>query len=269
MTAGAAAYLLADASNYIQADDAIRPDLEGMQIFDAPIFAVASADDPWFARLKEPSVVHPDYMLPTQWLSGANSVIAFFAPYTQRIREANKQDMREPADEWLHGRIEGEMAMKRLRLWIRDTLIRAGYASVAPSHDERMTMLAKYAPNWSERHTGHVCGLGTFGLSKGLITEKGVAGRLGSVVTSCALPATGRAYQGIYDYCNGCRRCAAQCPARAIDPERGMDHAKAHPPCDVFLSEIHSRPPKGKSGRQRYGCGKCQVGVPCEKAIPG
>lgn len=41
-----------------------------------------------------------------------------------------------------------------------------------------------YTSNWSERHVAFVCGLGTFGLSKGLITEKGIAGRLGSLIVS-------------------------------------------------------------------------------------
>lgn len=31
-----------------------------------------------------------------------------------------------------------------------------------------------FGSNWSERHAAYVCGLGTFGLSKGLITDKGM-----------------------------------------------------------------------------------------------
>ena len=37
------------------------------------------------------------------------------------------------------------------------------------------------ASTWSERHVAYVSGLGTFGLSGGLITAKGQAVRLGSV----------------------------------------------------------------------------------------
>lgn len=36
-----------------------------------------------------------------------------------------------------------------------------------------------FASSWSERHTAHFCGLGTFGVSDGLITSVGKAVRVG------------------------------------------------------------------------------------------
>lgn len=265
----AAAFLLEHPENRVAPEDAMREDLIGMQLYDAPVFAVASAADPLFASLKGPQVVHPDYRLPAEWLPEAVSVLSFFVPFTARVRKANAADDRQPADEWLHARYEGEILLKKLRCFLRDTLTQAGYPSVAPLHDDRYAMLAPYAPNWSERHTGYVCGLGTFSMSKGLITEKGVAGRIGSVVTACPLAVTRRAYVGVYERCIRCGACAGHCPVRAIDATRRMDEAKQHPPCDAFLAHVQSRPPRGQSGRQRYGCGKCQVGVPCEDRIPG
>ena len=123
-------------------------------------------------------------------------------------------------------------------------------------------------PNWSERHAAYICGLGTFGLCKGIITRKGMAGRLVSIVTTCPLPPTPRPYADIYEYCSRCGLCARRCPAQAIDPARGMHQAKDHAPCNDFLEKIRALPPRGASARMRYGCGKCQTGVPCEKGIP-
>lgn len=266
LQAEATAFLLEHPENRVQPEDAIHDGLIGMVIYDAPVFAVGAADDPLFVGLRRPEAVHPGYMLPKDWQPGAKSVVSFFAPYTKTVREANARAAKDQiADEWMHARIEGEMLLAKLRLFVRDWLVERGYPSVAPMHDERYGMLEKFAPNWSERHTGYVCGLGTFGLSKGLITEKGVAGRLGSVVTQCELPVTVRTYQGLYDHCNNCGLCARHCPVEAIDPARGMHFAKAHPPCSDFL---RLRPPEGKSARQRYGCGKCQVAVPCEHRNP-
>lgn len=262
------AFLLDHPLNLVQAQDAIRPDLVGMRIYDAPVFAVGAADDPLFAALRGPGAIHPDYPLPGDWVDGAQSVISFFAPFTQRVRQANARRLDAPADEWQHARYEGEVVLALARRHLRDMLIAEGYQAVAPQHDPRYKMLAPYAPNWAERHTGYVCGLGTFGLSKGLITQKGVAGRLGSVVTDCALPVTQRGYTGLYDYCNGCNLCARHCPTSAIDPARGLHAGKAHPPCDAYLAQMRAQPGKGASRRQRYGCGKCQVGVPCEAGIP-
>lgn len=264
----AIAFVQGSPKNHVQAEDAIRDDLIGLRLYDAPVFAVGDAEDPLFAALRNPEAVHPEYMLPTQWVPGAKRVLSFFLPYTERIRLANAQDMRMPADEWLHGRLEGEAMVTQLRLFLRDRVVESGYAAIAPFHDAQYTMLEKFAPNWSERHTGYVCGLGTFSMSKGLITEKGVAGRLGSIVTDCPLPVTPRPYDSLYAYCNACGACAAHCPVKAIQPDRGMNMAKAHPPCSAFLDYTHSLPPKGKSGKQRYGCGKCQVGVPCTNRIP-
>ena len=75
---------------------------------------------------------------------------------------------------------------------------------------------SRFTSSWSERHVAFVCGLGTFGLSKGLITEKGICGRFGSVVTTAELPRTERPYTGIYEYCIQCRACARNCPVGAI-----------------------------------------------------
>lgn len=269
LVADATDFLLTHEENTVRPGDAMREDLVGLRLYDAPIFAVGAAEDPLFAALRKPAAVHPGYRPPSEWVAGARSVVAFFTPFTERVTRANAWDMRHPADEWLHARVEGERMMALLRCYVRDRLIGEGYAAVAPMHDERYAMLAEFAPNWSERHTGFVCGLGTFGLSKGLITEKGVAGRLGSVVTDCALPVTARPYgEDVYGYCTRCGQCAKNCPVRCIDPTRGMHAAKAHPPCSRYLDGIHGGTPRGLSRRKRYGCGKCQVGVPCQSGIP-
>ncbi|MDR3200897.1 MAG: 4Fe-4S binding protein, partial [Spirochaetales bacterium] len=104
----------------------------------------------------------------------------------------------------------------------------------------------------------YACGLGTFSLSRGLITKKGVAGRFGSVITSLAIPATGRPYSGLYDYCTNCGACLRNCPVRAISRENGKDHV----PCSRFLNKTRAE------NAPYYGCGKCQTATPCETGIP-
>lgn len=262
-------FLLNDEQNCIGEDIALSPEVVGLRIFDAPIFAVGDADDPMFAALRASNVVHDDYMLPRDWLPEGTRVLSFFAPFTQQVREANRARCEKlPAHAWLHGRWEGEQLLVRLRHYLRDLLVQAGHSAVIPMHDPRFTMLDKYAPNWSERHTAHICGLGTFGMSRGIITEKGMAGRLGSLVTDCPLPVTARKYSGRYDYCIQCGMCAQRCPVRCIDPVRPMDSAKVNPPCDKYLSHVRSVQPLGEVSSKRYGCGKCQTGVPCEDKIP-
>lgn len=128
-------------------------------------------------------------------------------------------------------------------------------------------MLEPYASNWSERHVAYVCGLGTFGLSKGLITERGMAGRFGSIVTDAELAPTPRKYSDPFEYCTKCGACQFRCPAKAIDKSRGPALAKDQKLCDAWVTST-KRPPHGPHERVRFGCGKCQVRVPCSRRIP-
>lgn len=175
--------------------------------------------------------------------------------------------MNTVADEWLHGRIEGQEMISAVGRELCRILEEAGYEAVCPSLDPRFQMLARYASNWSERHAAYICGLGTFGLSKGLITRKGMCGRFGSVITTCALPVTKRPYEGLTDYCIMCGQCQRDCPASAIDKTKGCLNGKDHDLCSSYIKS-NTRPPHGPHKKVRYGCGKCQAAVPCSAKIP-
>lgn len=250
----------------VSPEDALRPDLSGMAMFEPPLLGVAAAGDPAFLRLRDPEVVGPHVMLPEEWLPGAQSVVSFFFPFTGQVRRANARLREEPAPEWLHARIEGQAMLTAFGRFLAGELERRGVRAVAPVLDPRFWSRtrakapgqAEFTSNWSERHAAFVCGLGTFGLSRGLITEKGMAGRFFSLVTDCALEADVRAYSDPYAYCIRCGACARNCPAHAITLEGGKDQAV----CSALVEATMAR------YRPRYGCGKCQVNVPCEARRP-
>ncbi|MPM01864.1 hypothetical protein SDC9_48104 [bioreactor metagenome] len=256
--------------NYISEKDSISENAAGMKIYDDPIFAFGSSGDAYFARLKNPGAIGEHFILPSQWLPEAKTVISFFLPFSQDVKKGNRKDLLWPSDEWLHGRYEGQAMLGKLCLHLKSELENAGYRSIVPSMEEKFWcsdgFLSKsahgassFTSNWSERHVAFVCGLGTFSLSKGLITSKGVCGRFGSIVTELSLPPDRRAYTELYENCILCGKCAKNCPAAAISLETGKDHAI----CSRFLNETLQK------HSPRYGCGKCQVAVPCESAIPG
>ncbi|MTI96289.1 MAG: epoxyqueuosine reductase [Firmicutes bacterium] len=253
--------------NYLKPEIAIEDRMAGMRIYEAPLFGFGVAQDEHFVLLKKEDAVGDHFMLPQDWLPEARTVISFFLPYTDAVRNSNRSEMRWPSGEWLHGRIEGQKVLNKLTKFLQDELIAAGFASIAPPLDERIWSKQKpddndkysFTSNWSERHVAFVCGLGTFGLSRGLITEKGMAGRFGSVITELALSPTERKYEDVYEYCTLCGGCIRQCPVGAISFDEGKDHTIC---CD-FLDVVKER------FAPRYGCGKCQVGVPCETGIPG
>ena len=258
-------------SNFIKKEIALSAEVEGMRIFDDPIFALGDADDQYFARLKDPSIVGEHFMLPKEWLSQAKTVISFFLPFSKMVKNSNKKDKLWPSEGWLHGRIEGQTLLNSLSLQLHKELLKQGYQSIIPSLsksywsrsgyntdnqiiDDQTRNLPVFTSNWSERHVGFVCGLGTFGLSRGLITKKGVAGRFGSMITDLHMEPDMREYDHFSEYCSGCGECIKQCPVHAISFKEG----KSHFLCSEFLEKIRIK------YQPRFGCGKCQVNVPCE-----
>ena len=95
-----------------------------------------------------------------------------------------------------------------------------------------------------------------------------MAGRFGSVVTTAAFPVTERKYDNPFAYCTMCGACQKRCPVSAIDASKGCAFGKDHTICGPYI-EDGTLDPHGPNQIVRYGCGKCQVGVPCEHAIPG
>jgi len=262
-------YVQNNPGNFVPKEIALRPDLAEMRIFDEPLFGYASAHDPFFEELKKPGVIGPHFMVPTEWLPGAESVISLFLPFTIEVREANGKDMDWPADAWLHARIEGQAFMNKICAFIISLFEKEGLIALAPMTDSRFSGKSPftqnkgeqgfYTSNWSERHIAYTAGLGTFGLSCGIITKKGMAGRFTSVITSAHFEADKRPYTNVYDYCNRCGLCVKNCPVKAISQEKG----KIHSLCSDFLDKTRAK------HAPRYGCGKCQVKVPCEFEIPG
>ena len=259
--ASAVKFVLEAPGNFITSEDALDPDYVGMKIFEEPVLAFGLADDELYMKFKSPDIIGSNFLTPTEWLPGARTVISFFLPYTDRIKCANAADKEWPAEEWLHGRYEGQLLVKALAVHLQELLAGSGYEALVPTLDDRFDTgndINEFASNWSERHVAFACGLGTFGLSGGLITRKGLCGRFGSVLTGLALPGDPREYSDPHEYCSICGACIKRCPVAAIS----LTYGKKSQLCSDFLDIVAER------HKPRYGCGKCQVKVPCESGIP-
>lgn len=245
------------------------PGAGSIELFDLPIIGFASAVDKLFESYREKEVVGPMFLSPEEWLPGAKTVAAFFFPFTSAVRDSNREMPDQPSVPWLYGRVEGQQFLGEFMERLRSHLAGIGIRICVPSMDERFAVRRESFTgsdgedfhadsSWSERHAAYACGLGTFGLSRGLITKKGMAGRIASIVMDAEFEPDERTYTGAYDFCIRCGACAANCPAGAITLEYGKNNVK----CSRYLDQTKEQ------FFPRYGCGKCQVGVPCEFRQP-
>ncbi len=252
-----------------------------------PLIGFASGTDPLFFQLK--SIIGPFHLTPREVLASSLnekgrelslpeieqvSVISWALPAAEDTRRSNRREDRFPSMLWAYTRAFGEAFNDALRRQVVGFLENLGFRAVAPVlmpgfrpiRDEKVG----WASPWSERHVAYTCGLGTFSLNDGFITPKGMAVRLGSVVTLLKLTPSERRYRHYRENCllfrnEKCGKCIPRCPAGAIT-ENGHDKDKCH-------EYINSEPLKAK--RLSYGlqnsppaCGLCQTAVPCEYEIP-
>lgn len=241
-----------------------------------------AGDDEIFRQLKQ--VIGAFHLTPEEALAGvaertgqahtdadALGVIAYILPITEQTRRENGRSKERPSERWANTRLFGEEFNRKLQSHIVTLLEDQGFQAVAPELDDelfRVFMDDKVGLTsvWSQRHIAFSAGLGTFGLSDGLITSVGKAHRIGSVVVNHPLESSERTddihrdclfYRGI-----DCRTCKKRCPVDAID-DSGHDKQV----CSEF---VFKQIPiiKEHYGIDIYGCGLCQTNVPCGKGVP-
>jgi epoxyqueuosine reductase len=265
-------FLATSASNNLQ-----NP--AGDRAWDEALVGFASGADPIWQQYKEyvgafhwtPWEVFNQHQPGQPVKAGDLTVISWVLPQRQMVKKANLKEKVYPADLWARARIYGEQCNAALRNHLVDTLEKAGHPAVAPMLVPNWTFVKSkrfsYASSWSERHAAHAAGLGTFGLCDGLITAKGKALRVGSVVAKIELEPTPRPYADHRAYClffaeGTCGKCIDRCPVGALS-EAGHDKEK----CRQHLVKS-SQYVKETYKFVGYGCGLCQVGIPCESRIP-
>jgi len=264
-----------------------RTQLDRGFYWEEPLVGFTSGIDSLFFEYK--TIIGPFHLTPREIISAALkergrsllfteieqiSVISWVLPTSEDTRKSNRQEKQFPSKLWAYTKDFGEVCNNALKKHVMTFLEDLGHISVAPTllptfknfRDEKVG----WTSLWSERHIAYACGLGTFSLSDGLITPKGIAVRFGSVVTLLKLTPSEKKYRNNRENClyfrnEKCGKCILRCPAGAIT-EKGHDKDK----CKEY---IDSEPLKAK--QLEYGmqnpppsCGLCQTGVPCEFEIP-
>lgn len=262
-------------------NNAIGPNIDHAA-FDTPLVGCAAGNDPIFFFFKEDigpdffwtpeeafALAFPNESAPADELS----VVSWILPQTERTRKAHRQETAMPSIEWSRGRHYGEMVNENLRRFVVNVLfeneIDACAPALLPEWSRQLSPKYGFASNWSERHIAHACGLGTFGLSDGLITPAGKAVRVGSVIARHAFQSTPRPYEKHNEWClfhstGKCRACIKRCPVGAIS-EAGHDKHK----CKEYIRSVTAKHVEREQlGFRVNSCGLCQTKVPCEHRNP-
>lgn len=246
--------------------------------FEEPLVGFVSANDPLFLQYK--TIIGDFHLTPQEiidqsvgsksWQSA--SVICWVLPITTATKMTNRVATIYPSKEWSQTRSYGEKFNVSLRLHIVDYLISKGYHAVAPQLSPVWKKFEKtpvgIASSWSERHAAYAAGLGTFSLNDALITSKGIAHRLGSIITDVVIPPSKQIYSDYRANClfyreQSCRACISRCPVGALsinghDKRKCYEYVYGTLPAEV--GEFYQVP--------ETGCGLCQTKVPCEGQIP-
>ena len=274
-------YVARSSSNRLQAFD-------GDPIFDEPLVGFANGDDAIFQDYK--AIIGDFHLTPREALEkhvryeGSReqkrppnvSVISWILPVTYQTRLSLRSESVVPSLRWNHTRWHGQDFINELARNVVSLLESLGHQAVAPEladFYELVNLSDGLTSNWSQRHIAYAAGLGTFSLSDGFITPRGIAMRCGSVVCNVALSPTPRVYGNHLANClfykdRSCRRCIERCPAGAIS-EQGHDRKR----CAEFLLNEQKAIIKELGREEGYigyylGCGLCQTEVPCEARIP-
>ena len=200
------------------------------------------------------------------------TVISWILPQTEATKADNRPQTKYPSERWARARVQGEEVNKKLRRYVVSALqekkVKAVAPMLSPLWEGKTSERYGFASTWSERHVAYASGLGTFGLSDGLITAKGKAMRCGSVVADIKIQPTLRPYSDHHAYClhfskGICGTCIRRCPAGAIS-KAGHDKGK----CGDYLDNVVVEFARRNFGFESLGCGLCQTKVPCESRIP-
>ncbi len=255
-----------------------RPD---EKMWEKPLIGIADGDDPYFDFLKEHiGEFHwnPEEAFKLKYSENVSGqklkVVSMVFPQTDITKQTQLKETKCPSREWIVTRGEWEPLMKefsgKLVKRLEDMGVRSVSIDLQPEFSTAKSEKQGIASKWSHRHVAHLAGLGTFGLSDGLITEKGKAIRITSLIIEAPLTPTERSYTSHNEWClyykNGsCRACIKRCPANAISLE-GHDKDICADYEDVFAEKYW---PSDIDKRDYIlGCGLCQVGIPCQNKKP-
>jgi epoxyqueuosine reductase len=259
-------------------------------IVDEPVVAFADGDDPVFQDLKKvigefhltPREVMEKYIAGKRWQFGVPSsidkigVVSWALPLNLEVRRGERTSPLGGSPRYNHSRWIGIKLYENLEQYVAALLEILRCNAVAPTQSRFFEIKnlpdGSLAANWSERHVAYACGLGTFGLNGLMITSRGCAVYLSSVVCDRAFTPTPRAASHVANcpfYRDGsCGLCIEHCIGSAISKEGRSNVACLKNLRDEQTGKVRSLGLDKDLVGFAPSCGKCSTALPCEDRIP-
>lgn len=249
--------------------------------WEEPLIGIASGDDEYLASLKEhigQRHLTPQEMFAVRYKEAVEPktlrVVSLVFPQSQITKEEQARARNFPGDHWVVSRGEWEPLMReyagKVQCRLDEESVRNIFVDTDILAKEEWSSSVNLKYSWSHRHGAYASGLGTFGLSDAFISKRGKANRITTVIVEGDFEVTPRDYRGLYDWClyhakGICGACIRRCPVRAIS-ERGHDLEK----CCAYEDDIEVRlwPEHLEKKDYMFGCGLCQVKIPCQDKRP-
>lgn len=233
-------------------------------IWEAPLTGYADASHPYWKELK--NLVHREHDQPMEILPGATVVLAYFIPFSKNIGQSNRFcGLASP--EWARAYEITNAMFPKLNQHIIHFITEHGYqaaVSKASGFFDRENITGR----WSFRHIAFLAGLGTFGLNRMLITNKGCCGRLNAIVTTLPFAADEPSVSEncLYKSSGSCMACVKNCPSGALTSS-GFDRKLCFTQClknaSVYTQFGSSYTEGNGSASGSEVCGKCLTPLPC------
>jgi epoxyqueuosine reductase len=250
-------------------------------MWDAPFFGVSKGDDPYYNFLKEhigefhwSPLEAFQLKYPGEGDASQLRVVSICFPQTMESKETQSKETVCPSREWIVTRGEWEPLIRefseKLTKGLEGLGVRAASIELLPGLIVHKDGNFGLSSTWSHRHAAYISGLGTFGLSEGLITEKGKAVRFTTLILEAPLDVSERSYENHHQWClyfqdGSCGVCMSRCPIQAIT-EQGHDKNACENYEGVFSTKFW--PEDIERGNYILGCGLCQTGIPCQNVRP-
>lgn len=250
-------------------------------MWDAPFFGVSKGDDPYYNFLKKhigsfhwSPIEAFRLKYPDESNAAQLRVVSICFPQTMESKETQSKETVCPSREWIVTRGEWEPLIREFSEKITQNLQEMGTRSASiellPGLMVHKDGNFGLSSTWSHRHAAYISGLGTFGLSDGLITKKGKAVRFTTLIVEAPLEVKDRPYADHHEWClyfrdGSCGVCMSRCPIKAIS-ERGHDKNACADYEEVFSTKYW--PKDIDKSDYILGCGLCQAGIPCQNGRP-